>query len=354
MADLTKKLMLAAYDERVATQDEPLFLLNLFPNEDRFYGTTVDVDVIRSNRKVAADVVRGSGAAGEHQGERSTAKEFKIPLYHEKAPITEEQLVKRVPGVDPYTPYARQQALAYHSLSAIREMRGFIRREMNRMAGEALEDGEITLSNTESLDFHRSADTTVTPGTKWDTDNGTPFADIESLANTVYQKGKVRPGRLVFGSESWSAFVGNKEVKDYLDNRRISAGQIAPEQRIDGAVLWGRVAIGDYEFDLHIYSDFYETDAGVATPYFTADSVLMLPMQPSFNKVYGAVEVPDEFRDSFLSELGAVSGDMIAGDMVPYLYTSGERMSRVVGVQSAPLVIPTAIDTIGTFKNVDS
>lgn len=353
MADLTKKLMLAAYDERVATQDEPMFLLNLFQNESRFYGTTVDVDVIRSNRKVAADVVRGSGAAGEHQGERSTAKEFKIPLYHEKTPITEEQLSKRVPGVDPYTRYSREQALAYHSLSAIREMRGFIRREMNRMAGEALEDGVITLNNTDSLDFHRSADTTVTPGTKWD-NSGTPLADIESLADTVYEKGKVRPDTLVFGSAAWSAFHQNSNVTTYLDNRRIAGGQIAPGERIEGAVFWGRVAIGDYEFDIYLYNDFYENDSGTATRYIATDSVLMLSRMARMDKVFGAVEVPDEFRDMFLSEIGQVSGDMIAGDFVPYLYVSGERMSRVVGVQSAPLVIPTAVDTIGTFKNVDS
>lgn len=354
MADLTKKLMLAAYDERVVARDEPMFLLNFFTNESRTAAATVDLDVIRQSRKVAVDVVRGSLAAGEYGGERSTAKEFKIPLYHERAAITQDMLDKRVPGVDPYQPYGRDQAFAYHALNAIGEMRGYIRREMERMAGEALESGVITLDATDSLDFKRVDATTVTPSTKWD-NSGTPLEDIESLANTVYQRGKIRPNTLVFGSAAWQAFVTNSNVTTYLDNRRITAGAIAPSEVVQGAVFWGRVAIGSYDFDLYIYDDFYENSSGTNVPYITTDSVLMLTRGARYDKVFGGVQVLEKYRDAFMDVFGGIdAGGMMAGDFIPYVWDSGERMAHVVGVQSAPLVIPTAIDTIGTFTNVDT
>jgi len=288
-----------------------------------------------------------------NQSQRSTAKSFKLPLIHEKTPLTADQLNKRVPGINPYAPYGQAQALAYHSTLAVREMVGKVQRTIEHYASEALLSGTITLSGTESIDFHKKTAHSVTPGTKWD-NSGDPITDIRSLADTIYQNGKMKPNVAIFGSAAWNAFINNATVQSYMDTRFIEPGRIAPGEVVDGMHFWGRLGIGQHTIDLYIYDGFYEADDGTATEFMTTDGVILANRQARMVKVFGAVEVLPEYIDSYMENVGVQVGGLIADRYVPYLYSDGERQSRVVGVQSAPLPVPVAIDTMGALDNVDT
>lgn len=348
--------MMAAYDERVATAMPGMFFSSLFgkdPTERRtFEGEKVDVDIIRDQRRAAIDVIRGGGQGNVNFAQRYTTKEYTPPLYWEEAPITASMLNKRLPGVDPYQATGRMAALITHATSVQREQTLKILREKERMGAEALLSGTVTLVNTESLDFKKKTAHSVTPGTKWD-NSGDPIGDIESIADTIFQNGKMKPNTLVFGQEAWTAFINNGSVQTYLDNRRIEPGRLEPDSEIDGAKRWGRVDIGPYQFDIYIYNDFYVNASGANTEYMTGDSVIVMNRNARLDQVFAAVEVLPEFTARY-DEMGLPRlPQFVTGEIIPFVYEKAPT-AIMAGVQSAPLLIPTAIDTIGTLDNVDT
>lgn len=170
--DLFRHILLAAYNEIVVPQVRPGFLSSLFGKnpQERVVSESdrADIDIIRDARLHAVDVIRGGGVGNANFTGISTAKEYKIPLYWEEAPITAAMLTKRIPGVDPFTQTGRAAALAYHASQVMPKLALKINREIERMAAQALLTGLITLVNTESLDFHKKAAHGVTPAVKWE------------------------------------------------------------------------------------------------------------------------------------------------------------------------------------------
>lgn len=355
MADLFKHIMTALYDEKMQSGRVNTFLLNFFgknPQELVVSDTEkVNTDVIRDNRIVAVDVVRGGGAGNKNVVGKYTAHEYAAPLYWEESPITAAMLNKRLPGVDPYSDSGRMEALAYWASRAQVDNTNKILRAMEKMAAEALEDGTITLTNGDSLDFGKQSEHNIVPSTKWD-NSGDPIGDLQTLADVVFQDGKLKPNTLIFGADAWDAFINNSDVQTYLDNRRIEPGRLAPGETIEGAKTWGAFDVGQYRFVVYIYDEFYDS-SGTATPYITTDTVVMLNSQARLTKAYCAVEVLPQFQDDY-REMGMPSlPEFQPGEIVPFVYNLPPS-SVMAGVQSAPLVIPTAIDTIGTLKTVDT
>ncbi len=355
MPDLFKHIMTAAYNEKLAAGQVTTFLLSLFgknPQEVVVAPTEkVDVDIIRDNRLVAADVVRGGGAGNKNVVGKFSAKEYTVPLYWEEAPITASMLNKRLPGIDPYTPTGRMEALAYFASRAQVDNTNKILRAMEKMAAEALQLGTVTLVNTDSLDFKKKATHSVTPGTKWDS-TGNPISDIEALADVIFQNGKLKPNTLIFGQSAWDAFINNSNVQSYLDNRRIEPGNLAPGEIVNGAKPWGAFDIGPYRFVAYIYSEFYDV-SGTATPYVTTDTVVVMNKDARLTKVFGAVEVLPQFQADYSEQGLPTLPQFQPGEFIPFVYNLPPA-ALMAGVQSAPLVIPTAIDTIGTLINVDT
>lgn len=355
MADLFKRVMMAAYDERRLAVP-PMFLSSLFGKrpQERIVSETekVEVDIMRDNRKVAVDVIRGGGVGNTNFSNRFSAKEYGVPLYWEEAPITASMLNKRIPGLDPYQPTDRMAALVWHATRIQDEQAMKIKREIERMCGEALQLGTITLKNSDSLDFKRKATHSVTPGTKWDS-TGDPITDVRALCDVIFQDGKMKPDTAIFGSAAWDAFITNSNVTGYLDVRRIEPGRVNPAEVLGGATFQGRVWIGDYQLDLYSYNEFYLDASDTATPYVTTDSVILMNRAARLAMGFGAVEVLPE-REAEYRRLGMPTIPMFApGEVTPFVYEKPPA-ALYAGVQSAPIAVPTAIDTFGVLINVDT
>ena len=354
MADLFKHFMAAAYDERLLAQP-PMFLSNMFgknPTELLLSETEkIDIDVIRDDRKLAVDVTRGGGAGNTNTSNRFSAHEYQVPLYWEEAPITASMLNKRLPGFDPFQPVDRMQALAYHAAKIQAAQALKIRRAMEYQAAEALLSGTITLINSDSLDFKKKGTHHATPGTKWD-NAGDPIADIQALADIIFKDGKMKPDTLIFGAIAFTDFIGNAKVLAYLNTRYVEPGRLAPGDVVQGAKLWGRLTIGQYVFDIYIYDEFYDV-SGTATPYVTTDSVIIMNRNARLVKAFGAVEILPQCREEYRRLGMPMVPEFQPGQITPFAYEKPPA-ALIAGVQSAPVMIPTAIDTFGDLYNVDT
>ncbi|MFW6312259.1 MAG: major capsid protein [Spirochaetota bacterium] len=357
--DLFLRIMAAAYDEmRVRRQsNQPRFLMNFFgktPQERTISNTDViDIDVQRSNRKVAADVVRGGGQSNRNLPTRFTAEEYKVPLYSEEAPITAHQLYKRGIGQNPYDVSGDQRtALVRLVNEAQLKMTDKIELEMERMASEALLSGTITLRNSESLDFKKKGGHSLTPSTKWDAADPDILGDIEDHCQTIHQAGQLKPNTAIFGQIAWDLFWRDSDVQAALDKRFIEPGRISPAEVADGAVYQGRMWFGSYALDMYTYPQWYDNSSGTAVDYVTTDSVIIFNRMARLDKAFGAIELLPQSVSRY-SEMGLPSlPAFVPGEMVPFAYEAPPS-ALMVGVQSAPVLIPVAIDTIGTIDNVD-
>jgi hypothetical protein len=105
---------------------------------------------------------------------------------------------------------------------------------------------------------------------------------------------------------------------------------------------------------MYSYPEFYTNAAGTAnTLYVTTDTVIVMARGARLAKAFAATEVlpwvEDEYRRQGLPALPMLQ----IGEFVPFTYLKPPS-AQMVGVQSAPLLIPTAIDTIGVIINVDT
>lgn len=356
MADLVRLVMKRAYDERMASE-KPRFLSTYFgqtPDEVTVSDTTeVEIDIQRENRKVAVDVVRGAPVGNANFVQRLTDKKFKVPLYNEYTPITPSVLLERIPGMNPYEPQDQAGALAYHAAKAQAGHAGFILNAVEKQGAEILESGTVTLKNTDSLDYKMKATHIVTPGTKWD-GAGLPITDIQAICDVIFQDGKIMPTDLVMGTSAFNSFINNAEVIAYMNGRYIEPGRLAPGELREGARAWGRIAIGPYILTVYVYNQFHHDTAGAAVPYLTTDSCLVIAAPGRRDKAFGAVEILSESEEDYRRlGLPMVPG-MERAEMRPYVIIDQLGQAYRAGVQSAPLLIPVAIDTHGVLINVDT
>ena len=353
-ANLVTKLIKSAYDEMGFTSPT-MFLQSFFgknPTElSLSESEKVEIDVIRDKNLLAVDVIRGGSDGNTNKITRFTTKEYSPPLYNEKTPITASMLTKRIAGRSPYDQISdRDFNLAAHSVRGQSKQTRKIIRSMESQASEVIFDGIITLINTDSLDYKRKATHNITPSVQWTTSAGDPIADLLAACQVNHQDGKMKPNMAIFGSTAWITFIQNTNVKNYLDNRRIRPGDVAPVNAPLNATFQGVIWVGDYQLELFTYPEFSEDSSGTVTLFVPEKQVAVMNGQARLEKAFAAVEILPDFENQY-DEIGIVVPELIRGQFVPYSYLDPPS-TRYVGVQSAPLLIPTAIDTISNINAI--
>jgi hypothetical protein len=94
--------------------------------------------------------------------------------------------------------------------------------------------------------------------------------------------------RAVFGGDAWDAFIANAKVQNYLNNRRIDLGAIAPreDQDFPGVTFQGRIEGVDlYTYDEYFFNDKEKKNQAM----MPVDRVILLGGDPRFEMHYGAV-----------------------------------------------------------------
>lgn len=345
-----------------------LFLSRMFTAKPgSFYrGGKVAIDILRSGEDVAIAIKKCTGP-NLNDIEEWTTKEFEPPSYGEAFPVDVCELLKRMPGVDPFSDaYNGYVASLMSKLT-----RGFIlvddkiKRAVELQASQILQTGTMTLVNKDGdtvyeVDFKPKAShfptagTTVGYGPVWsDTANSTPLDDLQLLAKTIRADGKINPDRLIFGEGSLNNFMDSEQVTTRLDNRRIEIGGIMPQNSqglLDsGATFYGTIWTGTYKFEMWAYPDTYRDPVtGNPVEYIASDNVVMMSSKGRLD--FTAAEVPLPLGpDPRVANLmpGRMSSSERGFDVTPNLYATLNGKQVMGELESCPLLIPVQIDSFG-------
>jgi hypothetical protein len=364
MSDNSTNRLIGVYMDEA---EAPGLLSGFFQSPPRNFHTTekVEIDIIRDDADIAIVVTDLSAGGRRNENQRYVNKSFTPPIFDEEGPITAYDLIKRVPGMDPFQDPDYGANATNQAFMIFRKLERKIRRSIELMAAQVLQTGALTLFDSSgtalyTLDFGAKSTHKATVGTVWATD-GTgagvnPLNDIEALALVVRRDGKSNPNRLIFGRSAWQRFTSYQVVKDRILGNFNSPqlGQLAPQVRGTGATFQGFLWIGMYRFEMWTYDGFYKhPQTGVPTPYVDDDHIIMMSDGAQLDLSYGAIPLlkrPDAGALSFLPP--RMSSPEKGIDLTTNAWFTPDGKRLVVSAGTRPLTIPTAIDTFACLDVV--
>jgi len=350
---------------------------------------SVDIDIIRGSRKLAALVPRGmvSQSMGGLQKNLVTGKMSnfarKYPLILEAGNITGGELLDRLPGENAYSgTMTKQKRLRYKSTRIFEEMVRRSVRTFEYLAAQSIltgkQDAIFGTSDTNlQYDFRRNAANTITVSAAWSGGSGTIMADFDLACDKVRQNGKANPDMAVLGSTAMKSFIEDSTVQALADNRRfefIRAGRDNPvPPRFQPFIDGGFIPQGSlrtpkgYNLWLFVYQDDYEYPVtGTLTPYMPVDKVLVCSSRARCDRFFG----PDEklpptaakaafYRERFgidissappmPAKLRRASNVVDASMFMPDAYESTDGTRLVMEVASAPIFATTQTDAFAVL-----
>jgi len=354
-----------------------------------------DIDIIRGNEKTAKFIIRGT--VGEYLNNNGIAKgnyssiSRKSPLSAETMPISAVDISDRMAGENPYAMKSRLERMRDMSIDGYHRMlERTIRLHELAAASSILEGVQPAILGTTDpnyqLDFLRDPDLIVTyaAGDRWDVDTNDPIADIDSKITLLIQKGKVAGQSMggnyvmVMGEDTIAGFFANPFVQTAGNSRRIVTVEKNPEMRapaeLSRAIMGGMTYVGKVATNMgrtvHIlsYSAYYDTDAGVSTPYMPTDQFVMMPIKVRTDRYFGPPDTlpmtsldMQYLRETFgitprtqipPMKLNAAPGVIDPSFFYTDAYPGGSRKNAILRVQSAPIYATTQTDAFITGKTV--
>jgi hypothetical protein len=334
-----------------------MFLSSLFTfkNGGMYNGDKVAIDIQRFGEQVAIAIKKCTGP-NLNDIDEFTTKEFTPPAYGEAFPIDVCELLNRMEGVDPYS----AAGIEYAAQLMAKMAQGFvliddkIKRAIELQASQILQTGQLTLTNDAgdtvyTLDFKPKVAHFPTVTTDWSDAGSDPIADLLALAKTIKANGKIKPTRVIMGESALSNFLSHAGVQEFLDNRRIEGGEIAPQFDNTGAVFYGHVWVGTFRLEIWAYDGTYEDpQTTTVTDYVDADKVIMLGNGVRLDKTSARVPLPIG-PDPRVANLlpGRLSDRGESVDVTPNVYTTPNGKQVMGELESRQLLIPVQIDGFG-------
>jgi len=316
----------------------------------------VSIEVQRSFRKIASEVIRG-GSPNLHRRDKSTEKMYTPPYYSDAAILNDTDLYQRVFG-DGVGVVNRNdmRELASKILADIVEIKRMQERTIEKQVSDALNTG-VVVTLDGGIDYHRKAESLVTnTGTDLWTDAGSdPLAQMATDAGFIATQGNSGSARfnVIMGSSVHDAFMANDAVLNKGDFRYIKLVDLGmPQIQANGAVLHGVVSSGSYQFFIWTYPQFYDLGSKTGnlkdtSAFIPEDKYIMLSEDVEIRNWKAAV--PSVFGDNrpMLGNRPVFNDGWSVHESV-----STERQTHKAIVRVAPLVVPYSIDRIVTRKAV--
>lgn len=317
-----------------------------------------DVHVRRSGRKIAVPVMTVDANGRENTFSSFSESSYKPAVYKENITIKASDFTNQQFGgtVFDQAQYRLVQQRAVEI--ALSEVTSTIRRGVELQAAQALASGTLALlaedgSTRLSLSFSPKSSHFVTAGTSWATST-TKIADMAGVQEQIRVDGKRTVKHCIFGRRAWSDFTSDATVRAYLDTRRDNRGSVErPSIRSEDASWHGYFPLDHNEVNLWTYSASYDNpQTNADTKYINDDHILMLPENPEFDLVFGAIpriegEVPGGMiLPARIQQVLPQAG--IGFDSIQWMAPDRSAITVQIGVRA--LVIPTAIDTYGRLQ----
>lgn len=339
-----------------------MFLSGFFqtPPQNIHNSEKVEIDIERDDEEIAIVIQDLSVGARQNEMGKYVAKAFTPPIFDEEGNLNAFNLIKRMPGQNPYADPVFQAHATAQSFGIMRKLENKVRRAIELQCAQVLQTGIITLKDPAGnalyiLDYQARSSHFVTPSTAWAANGsaGDPFGDIGGLASTIRRDGRRNPKTVIMGSAAAARFLANAAVKAQLNNFGMQGlQQLQPQARNpDGATYIGRFFIQNYWFEVWTYDGGYrDPQTGNYTTYVDPYKVIVLSDGGRLDLSFGAIPrlVPPEQRVlQFLPE--RISDGARAIDMSIFAWVTPDGKHLKVSVGTRPLAIPTAIDSFGTL-----
>lgn len=358
MSTVTTKRMLRAYEQMA----QPiLFLSGLFQSPaENFHDTEeVEIDIVRSDEDISIVIQDLSTGYRMNSEDQYTNKGFKPPVHKEAAPINSFDLLKRMPGKNPFESSDFRGNLILRMFKNMVKVERKIRRSIELQASQVLQTGVVTLTDSNgvalyTLDFKPKTAHFPTAGTAWSAGGADPVGDINSLAEVIRGNGLANPDQLIMGVSAFEAFIKNADVQKRFDTRRFDLGTIAPmEMRGEGGSYRGTVEIGNYRYDVWTYGGRYKhPQTGASTQFIDPAKVVVRASSGRLDLTFGAIPNIGALLNGGAAQLlpelpGRVANANGGMDMFTNVWTTDDGEQLIGGMGARPLAIPTAIDTFG-------
>lgn len=362
MSNTTTKRMISAYNQMAQPM---LFLSGLFqsPAENFHTSEEVEIDIVRSDEDISIVIQDLTTGYRMNSEDLYTNKGFKPPIHKEAIPINSFDLVKRMPGQNPFEAPDFRANVITRMFNGMKKIERKIRRSIEVQASQVLQTGQVMLTDMNgnplyTLDFKPKASHFPTAGTSWATATGLEkISDINNLAEEIRNDGLENPDQLIMGISAFENFISDTEVQKRFDNRRIDLGTISPMQmRGNGGTYRGIVEIGNYRYDVWTYGGRYKEPQGtVKTQFVDPGKIILRASSGRLDATFGAIPNIGTLMGSgatnLLPELPSRVSNAAGGmDLFTNAWLSQDGEQLFGGVGARPLMIPTAIDTFGCLN----
>lgn len=317
----------------VALVPKAQFLLNtFFPGTQNFQTKGIAFDKIIPDMTLAPFVSPlVQGRAQRAIGSKLTVFE---PAYLKPKDIVdpERPLIRTVGEAigGMMTPEQRRQAIIADILMSHRNKIG---RRLEHMAAQVLLTGKCVVEGedypTVEVDFGRNAANTIalTGGARWSETTANPIEDIEDWGTIA----EAPITTLVMDRLAYRNFVKNDEVKaELLNSRRGSATNLESGPG-NGDIVSYKGAIGG-NINVYVYTGWYRDAEGNKLMYLPDNTVLAGSAAVDGVKAFGAILDPKAGYQSL--------------EMFPKNWVSEDPAVELVMTQSAPLVVPRAVNAV--------
>lgn len=357
MADYLRRAMVAAFKKKA---NPTMFLSSMFKSPDANKVDTVEVvvDIKRNDESIAIDVVRGTHGRN-NVNKRFSTKTYTPPVYDEYSNFNENERLNRLLGQTEYSEHTMASVIAAITDDQV-VLQDKIMRAIEYQAAQALSTGTITLINNDSLDFKMKATHKAAPSVAWSNASGVPLDDMAGYATLNRKDGQTNTTDAIFGETARNLLFNNAQFKtraaeqwEKIDNMSFRP----PMMNSQGATFHGRLTIGDWNINVWSYPQFYLVptgfglaNEGTQVPYWPKDYVWLGNKDSRFDLYFAGI-AKLVTADPRLASIGISQiPQTMRGDF--HIYGAVDAMGENVkyGVKSAPLCVPTDIDSFCAFQ----
>jgi len=334
-----------------------MFLSSMFQSPDSNKSDTIKIvfDIKRDDEDLAVDVIRGTGGRG-NASKRFTTKEYEPPVYDEFSNVNENERLSRLFGRTEFDQNTMADIVAAITDDQVR-LQEKINRAIEKQASDAFFLGQVPLINSDTIDFKQKVSHQITPPIAWSNSSGVPIDNLSGGSKLNRKDGKTETTDAIFGESALRLLFNNNQFKEEADFRRVDRVNIAPPMmNAEGANYHGNLSLDDYVINIWTYPQYYKVPVGFGlpnegelVPYIPTDKVWLGNSQTRFDLVFAGIEKLVT-TDPRLESIGLSHiPQIIRGDFHTYGAVDFFGQNAKYGVKSAPLCIPTNIDSFCVF-----
>ena len=326
---------------RSAPPVRTFFLDTFFTNVKPFPTKRVDIDIVKGDRRMAAFVhPRVGGKVLEGTGYKTES--YAPPLINPYDISTADQLMERLPGEDLYSGMTPADRAAQKLMEEYNRLNDATTRREEWMAVQAITTGKIPVVGDgvdEVIDFGFTNKVTLSDTNVWGGTTAAPLDNLEDWVDTTLTNGFTNVDWAIMGKTALRKFLADENVQKFLDNRRITLGQITPRDLPNGVRYIGTLTkpnLEIYTYNEAYLDDWTDPSDPETKPLIPDNMVILISSRPNFMRAYGLCTYVDDATHNWVTAQSA---------RVLRSYVMHHPDRRMLELQAHPLPIPDKADS---------